>query len=363
MATLLGGAPLGYGGLGWSYPENAFTFDITLPAFEFVSESGFYLEEIILPTLEFEGASAFYLEEITLPALTAEFSSNAMELAVVLPPFAFVGTTAAYLQPIELQPFNVSFTSAFMLDVELQPFEAAFATGATLNVTLPALTALFGYTFNPISFDVTLKPFVFHGSVDVGTYMELVVSLPPFSAAFAVSGDICGVFAITLPAFAMYATLRSATVVATATSTKDGALTEYSNYDFNSFATIAGKYLGAGDDGLVELSGDDDMGVDIGVSFETGLHDGGMKNVKWMPNVKVVMKSDGSVKVRGVYDGVQKAQQTILTTVDVLMPKNVKLDKGPDGMLLGVQMENVDGAAFEVALIEMLPELTKRIGK
>ena len=63
----------------------------------------------------------------------------------------------------------------------------------------------------------------------------------------------------------------SGSVTTWALNTKTGSLTEYADYAFNSFARLDGRYLGAADDGLYELTGDTDDGDDIIAEIETGL--------------------------------------------------------------------------------------------
>jgi hypothetical protein len=55
-----------------------------------------------------------------------------------------------------------------------------------------------------------------------------------------------------------------------AMNTRTGAVTEYSNYQFNSFAAMGSKYLGANENGLYELNGDDDDGEDIIAQIKSG---------------------------------------------------------------------------------------------
>jgi hypothetical protein len=55
-----------------------------------------------------------------------------------------------------------------------------------------------------------------------------------------------------------------------ALNTRTGAVTEYSNYAFNSFARVGNKYLGASSSGLYELLGDDDDGTDIIADIKSG---------------------------------------------------------------------------------------------
>lgn len=47
------------------------------------------------------------------------------------------------------------------------------------------------------------------------------------------------------------------------TNTRTGAVTEYDNYNFNSFARVGNKYIGARSDGIYELLGGTDAGTSI----------------------------------------------------------------------------------------------------
>lgn len=55
-----------------------------------------------------------------------------------------------------------------------------------------------------------------------------------------------------------------------AMNTRTGAVTEYSNFAFNSFAAIDGKYLGASSAGLYELDGNTDAGTSIVAKIKSG---------------------------------------------------------------------------------------------
>ena len=69
---------------------------------------------------------------------------------------------------------------------------------------------------------------------------------------------------------AVYPSISGA-VTTWALNTRTGALTEYADYAFNSFAQLDGRYLGAADDGLYELAGDTDDGAAVISEIETGL--------------------------------------------------------------------------------------------
>lgn len=55
-----------------------------------------------------------------------------------------------------------------------------------------------------------------------------------------------------------------------AINTRTGAVTEYGNYDFTSFAKLGRRYIGTARDGLYELTGDDDEGEDIIATLKSG---------------------------------------------------------------------------------------------
>lgn len=54
-------------------------------------------------------------------------------------------------------------------------------------------------------------------------------------------------------------------------NTRNQAVSEYSNYKFNSFAKMGHKYIGANSDGLYELNGDDDDGTSVIADIKSGL--------------------------------------------------------------------------------------------
>lgn len=53
-------------------------------------------------------------------------------------------------------------------------------------------------------------------------------------------------------------------------NTRSAGVTEYENFDFNSFMPIGNRYIGASEEGLFELSGDTDDGEDIIASVKGG---------------------------------------------------------------------------------------------
>lgn len=382
MATYWGSVPWGLGGWGGGELAEGFTLDITLPALTFEGYSASHLDvelqpisfegysasllnDIELQPIAFEGVSALHLNSITLPAITVSLETgNGIELEIKLPFITFEGRSASILNDITLPSLQFEGVGASNLNnIILPPLSATFQTAAILTVELEPIEASFESTSVSCILNIRLPYIRFSGSMATYEYNSLNITLPPIQATFEGGGNIHGSLSITLPALELYATLKGANTLMCAVSTKDGSLTLYTNYLFNSFAIINGRRLAASDAGLIELTGTNDMGVAISASFQTGTHDGGIKNIKWVPNIISVMKSNGVMYIRPVMDGVQKAQKAVISTGSVYKSVNVRTDKGPDGMNVGIQGENYAGSSFEISSLEALLELTKRVGK
>lgn len=61
------------------------------------------------------------------------------------------------------------------------------------------------------------------------------------------------------------------TLVTWVINTVNGATTEYTNFDFNSFAAMGSRYVGASSTGLYALDGDTDDGTDVIAQIKSGL--------------------------------------------------------------------------------------------
>lgn len=78
---------------------------------------------------------------------------------------------------------------------------------------------------------------------------------------------------------------------------RTGAMSQYKNYRFNSFATIGGRYFGADHDGIYLLGGGTDGGEQIETSMRTGMLDLGTTNLKSISNVYLGVASEGLLSV------------------------------------------------------------------
>lgn len=142
-------------------------------------------------------------------------------------------------------------------------------------------------------------------------------------------------------------------------NTQTLGLSRYQGYNFNS---IAGN-LGARDDGVYLLEGDDDAGTEIDAYFETGLLDFGTAQRKTIPDVYLALTSDGNtmLKVTTSQDGSLVTDWYEVRAV-YTGPDNTryKPGKGLRARYWKFRLENVDGSDFDLSDAEVLPLILSR---
>jgi hypothetical protein len=156
---------------------------------------------------------------------------------------------------------------------------------------------------------------------------------------------------------AAYISPGTGTVTTWAMNTRSGAVTEYSNYAFNSFARLGNKYLGASRDGLYELVGDDDDGTDIIAQIKSGF-------AQWAGNKFTMFK--------GVYLGLRGGGEFVLklTTGDGksyhygvsardMRTTKVAVGKGLRSRYFAFELISA-GQDFDLDTIEFVPLVAER---
>jgi hypothetical protein len=76
-------------------------------------------------------------------------------------------------------------------------------------------------------------------------------------------------------------------------NTRTAAVTEYSNYEFNSFARSGDHYIGASSNGLYELAGDDDDGTDIVATLAGGFMQFGGTHLSRLKEAYIAARGEG----------------------------------------------------------------------
>lgn len=198
---------------------------------------------------------------------------------------------------------------------------------------------------------------------NVGTAAISLLLHTTSAAAFAA---ITGSASVTLAGHyleaAGFATLAE-TYRAWALNLRTQALTEYNNFEFNSFAFFDGKYLAAGPGGIVELGTQDADGTDvIHWRVRTGSVDYGSTYMKRVPRLYVTGEFAGNVKFRTITS--EDGERTYLLPDNAIrgdQQRRVPIGKGPKSLQWAFELEDVNGEDMRVSRILPYPaELGRR---
>lgn len=139
------------------------------------------------------------------------------------------------------------------------------------------------------------------------------------------------------------------------------AVTQYCEYNFNSFCKIGDKHYGATDDGIFELVGDDDNGEDIDAWFELPMSDFGISNVKRLRRIYLGYEATGdlTVKVKDNEDNERTYPLDNITT-DKQIGGRITVERDQLGRYWGLRIDNVRGAYFAIDSIEVVPVVLGR---
>lgn len=137
-------------------------------------------------------------------------------------------------------------------------------------------------------------------------------------------------------------------------------ISQYDNYVFNSLAYAPHQMLGANDDGIYVLEGDDDAGVPIAAELTSLMLDFATSRQKRVSAAWVGYTSDGELilKVRAVDMGEMVEYcykgRNIGAQADPA-ENRVKIGKGLRSRYWQFELANVDGADFEIDQVELYP--------
>ncbi len=134
------------------------------------------------------------------------------------------------------------------------------------------------------------------------------------------------------------------------------AITQFCNYNFNSFCKIGSKYFGASDSGIFELSGNNDNGTSIDAFFELLVSDFGISNVKRIRKIYVGYEAKGNLIVT-VKDNEDNTRSYTLPYLDYDRQNNSQVNVGRDGLgkYWQIKISNINGCYFAVDSIDILP--------
>lgn len=306
---------------------------------------------------------------LKLPAPQLQMaSSDALTFKLPTPQIAMVGTSGVtgdlYLKTPRPQlalTGDVPFVGTVQLQLPKPTISMAGTAGASgqLNVLLRKIAlAMTGAT---------------------GTLGTLTIAVPVVK--FSASGywDVTGVMQLHVPMLRLYATggapqTRTAGGSAPVANpntlvmhTERQALSQYTNFPFNSMCRFAGTYLGASDQGIFALSGNTDNGALISAAARVGISDLGTSFIKRVDRVYVGCRADGPLVLRIITDEGATRDYAVAAPQpqynNQLHGTHVRMGRGVEARYWQFELRNQNGSNFSVDMIELKPtKLRRRIG-
>lgn len=155
---------------------------------------------------------------------------------------------------------------------------------------------------------------------------------------------------------AMFAS-PSGGVTTWAVNTRTGAVTEYENYDFNSFAQQGNHYLGASSSGLYALDGDDDEGTSVIARIKSGFAQFGGSRFSSFKAAYLGLRGDGNIFLK--LETGSGDTYTYKTVIQNQETTKVRLGKGLRARYFSFELIT-EGQDFDLDTVEFIPLVAQR---
>ncbi len=142
-----------------------------------------------------------------------------------------------------------------------------------------------------------------------------------------------------------------------AMNTRTAAVTEYDNFEFNSFGVIAGRSVGATADGLYELTGDDDAGDAIIARIKGGFMQFGGTKLSSLKAAYLATRGDAEFILR-IETGQGELYNYAVSTRDMRSTK-VHMGKGLRARYFSFELISA-GEDFDIDTLEFIPIVVAR---
>jgi len=128
-------------------------------------------------------------------------------------------------------------------------------------------------------------------------------------------------------------------------------VTEYNNYPFNSFCDYRGTgiYIGASEDGIFLLDGEDDNGVKIDAAIQVGTEDLWRDVIKRLREGFTVIRG-GPLRLQIVLDEgrLEPVIRDLLSVRDVIHEERIKFPRGLKNRFVSFIWSNLGGSDFDL---------------
>jgi hypothetical protein len=130
------------------------------------------------------------------------------------------------------------------------------------------------------------------------------------------------------------------------------AVSEYTNYNFNSYTVYQNRAYGASSEGFYLLEGCTDNEDPIVVKLRTAAMDFGTSNLKSIPQVYLGIAQDSSIIMKVAVDGKAETYHKLDLATNHLGTQRIKLPKGHIGRWFQFELESETVSEFNLDSIE-----------
>lgn len=255
-------------------------------------------------------------------------------------------------------------------DAELPLFSTS-ATGDVVNILTAELSLpLFSVAASAVDSSVgtaaaELRLFTLEAEGETGTAGTASISIPLFTPAAAGTTPSFGTGSVSLPLFAVEA-IGSPTFASTwrtwVLNLHTRALTEYTGFQFNSYARFAGYTLAASDGGVFKLDTTrNDAGTEIDAIVRTGQLDYDVSWLKRVPRLYIDYSTDGDVDVSMITSESGRRKYLLRhNNVTGIQQRRVPIGKGPKSRHWQFEVANRNGSDFSLGSIIAYPTVLGR---
>lgn len=144
-------------------------------------------------------------------------------------------------------------------------------------------------------------------------------------------------------------------------NTRNGAVSEYTNFQFNSIVKFGSVYLAAGPSGVVVLGGDTDAGEEIDARARTGQLNYGSSFLKRIPRLYVSHSADGDLVFRTItQEGGTRSYLLQVNGIVGEQQRRVPVGIGPKSVRWQFELANRAGSDFSLSSILVYPKTLGR---
>jgi hypothetical protein len=144
-------------------------------------------------------------------------------------------------------------------------------------------------------------------------------------------------------------------------NSRNFAISEYSNFAFNSMGRLNGKSLYANASGIYEGGGDDDDGTKIDASYKTGAIDIYTTEKQLLRDAYLNYRSDGDIQLFSVGNEVNARAYTITNSTNgTLHERRAKQERGIKDRHFSFGVSNINGSSLEIDTVRILTEPVRK---